>query len=82
MLLFRKSEVEIMGIIIADKATEATAEVFITALKAMSVEVRERIYEHLVQDPDLMEDLLDIAVIESRRDEPSRSFDDFIKENK
>jgi hypothetical protein len=80
--LFIKSEVMIMGITVAEKTVEATAEVFITALKAMSIEVRERIYEHLVQDPDLMEDLLDIALIENRRDEPSRSFDEFVKEIK
>ncbi|MCB1325691.1 MAG: hypothetical protein H7A21_13800 [Spirochaetales bacterium] len=51
---------------------EATAEVFITAFKALPQESRDRFLAYLAQDPELLEDLMDLAVIEQRRSEPSR----------
>lgn len=63
-----------------ETAAEATAEIFMTALKALPERTRERIYEHLARDPELMEDLLDTALIESRRDEPTRPLEDVLKE--
>ena len=63
-----------------ETAAEATAEIFMTALKALPERTRERIYEHLARDPELMEDLLDTALIESRRGEPARPLEDVLKE--
>jgi len=59
---------------------EATAKIFMTALKALPERTRERIYEHLAKDPELIEDLLDTALIESRRDEPGRPLEEVLKE--
>lgn len=60
--------------------TEATATVFLTALRALPEAARNRIFAELARDSDLMEDLLDIAVIEERRAEPSRSFSEALQQ--
>ncbi len=52
--------------------TQATAEVFWTAFIHMSASERRAFLERLIADPDLREDLLDAAVMEERRGEPSR----------
>lgn len=53
------------------QATEATAEVFLTAFQALSQDARDIFLSHLAKDRELMEDLMDIALIEERRSEPS-----------
>lgn len=63
-----------------ETAAEATAEIFMTAFKALPERTRERIYEHLARDPELMEDLLDTALIESRRNEQGRPLEEVLKE--
>jgi DNA-binding transcriptional ArsR family regulator len=68
------------GAIPEETAAEATAEVFMTALKALPERTRERIFEQLAKEPELMEDLLDTAIIESRRSEPARPLEDVLKE--
>ena len=51
---------------------QATAEVFWTAFMAMSAEVRKAFLERLIASPRIREDLLDAAVIEERKREPTR----------
>jgi hypothetical protein len=51
---------------------QATAEVFWTAFMAMSEKERRAFLERLIADPALREDLLDAALIEERRHEPTR----------
>jgi hypothetical protein len=53
-------------------STQATAEVFWTAFLAMSPKERQAFLERLIADRGLREDLLDAAVIEERRGEPTR----------
>jgi len=59
---------------------EATAEVFLTAFKSLSKKEKDIFLTKLAEDKELFEDLMDIAAIEYRRNEPSRSFDEFLKE--
>ena len=56
--------------------TEATAEVFWTAFRALSKKERAAIVERLLKDEEFMEDLMDIAILEERKNEPSRSLDE------
>ena len=58
-------------------ATQATAEVFWTAFRALSKKEREAVVERLLRDREFMEDLLDIVILEQRQNEPSRSLDEY-----
>ena len=53
------------------QAIEARAEVFLMALRSLPQKEREQILAQLMRDPDLREDLLDIAVYQLRKDETS-----------
>jgi hypothetical protein len=57
---------------------EATAEVFWTAFMAMSGDERRAFLERLVSDPRLREDLLDAALVEERKHEPTKPLDDVL----
>ena len=52
--------------------TEATAEVFWTALKALPRKERQAVLRRMIQDERLRHDLMDMALIENRRAEPVR----------
>ena len=60
------------------KTTQATAEVFWTAFMAMAEEERGAFLERLIADPQLREDLLDAALIEERRGEPTRPLEEVL----
>ena len=49
------------------KASQATAEVFFTAFKSLKDAEREAFIEKVVSDPQLREDLIDIALIEEAK---------------
>lgn len=57
---------------------QATAEVFWTAFKTLPKAAQEDFMARLASDPNLREDLLDLAVIEKRRHEKSRPFADYV----
>jgi hypothetical protein len=61
-------------------ATEATAEVFLTALRALPKEQRQTVLERITEDEEFREDLLDLTVFADRRNEPSRPFRDYLAE--
>lgn len=62
-------------------ATKAvTAEAFWMAFQALSIPEQRAVIERLLQDKDFREDLLDIALIERRRDEPSRLLREYLAE--
>lgn len=50
--------------------TQATAEVFWSAFNVLPVEEKRAVIQHIVQDDNLRQDLMDLSVIEERRDEP------------
>ena len=60
--------------------TEAVAEVVLTAIRSLPKAERDRVLRGLVKDRNLRRDLIDLATIEERRDEPSRPFRDYLKE--
>jgi hypothetical protein len=55
-------------------ATEATAEIFVTAFKSLKRRECEAILEHLLADEELSEDLADTLNLEARRHQPRESF--------
>ncbi len=59
-------------------SAEATAEVFWTAFLSMSAKERKAFLERLIAEPRLREDLLDAALIEERRGEPTRPLDEVL----
>jgi hypothetical protein len=59
-------------------AAQATAEVFWTAFQALSKHERDAFLEKLFNDRTLKEDLIDLAILEQRADEPSRSLTDYL----
>jgi len=56
------------------------AEVFLMALNSLSKAEREAVISHLLEDPQLREDILDIALIQQRKSEPSRPFREYLAE--
>ena len=61
---------------------EAKAEVFLMAFKSMSKKERQSVIERLLKEKEFMEDLIDIVILEQRRNEPSRPLDDYLAEKK
>jgi len=61
-------------------APEATANVFLTALRALPKKDREAVLAEIANDEDLREDLFDLALIAERRKEPSRPFRRYLSE--
>lgn len=61
---------------------ESRAEVFLIALQSLSKAEREAVIARLLEDPGLREDILDLALIQQRRGEPSRPFRDYLAEKK
>lgn len=57
-----------------------TAEAFWMAFQALSIPEKRAVIERLLQDGDFREDLVDIALIEKRRDEPSRPLREYLAE--
>jgi hypothetical protein len=61
-------------------ATEAKAEVFWMAFKGMPKKERQYVIERLLKDTEFMEDLIDIAIFEQRREEPTRPLENYLAE--
>ena len=60
--------------------TEATAEVFWIAFRGLPRPERRAVIERMLQDKSLRRDLMDLAVIESRQDEPARPLRQYLQE--
>ncbi len=52
--------------------TQATTEVFWTAFNVLPVEEKRAVIQRIVQDENLRQDLMDLSVIEERRNEQGR----------
>ena len=57
-----------------------SASEVIANIKALPAQERERVFEFLVSDRELREDLEDSLLLESRRDEPSRPLEDVLRD--
>lgn len=64
------------------KAIESRAEVYLMALYSLSKTERREVVAHLLEDVELREDILDLAVIQQRKGESSRPFRDYVSEKK
>jgi hypothetical protein len=62
--------------------SQATAEIFLTALKALPKREQNAVLAGIAQDKELREDLLDLTLIAKRRGEPSRPFRQYLVERK
>lgn len=64
------------------RTVESRAEVYLMALQSLSEAEREAVITRLLDDPQLREDILDLAVIRQRQGEPSRPFTEYLAERK
>ncbi len=64
------------------KAQAATADVFLTALKALPKPERDAVLVRIARDKAFARDILDLALIAKRRGEPSRPFRRYLSERK
>lgn len=62
------------------KAIESRAEVYLMALQSLSKAERKAVIARLLEDQELREDILDLALIRQRQGEPSRSFSGYLAE--
>ncbi len=62
------------------KTKGATAEIFLTAFKTLPKKEKDIFLAEILKDRKLREDLIDIAIAESRVKDKSRPFRDFLKE--
>lgn len=60
--------------------SQATAEVFATAFRALPKKERQTVLALITDDKEVREDILDLTVFAERRDEPSRPFREFLAE--
>ncbi|MBM3150949.1 MAG: hypothetical protein FJZ96_01880 [Chloroflexi bacterium] len=60
--------------------TQATAEVFWTAFKVLPLEEKRAVLQRIIRDENLRRDLMDLSIIEERRNEPGRPLRDYLKE--
>ena len=61
---------------------QATAEIFWTAFKALPRKEQSVFLSKLFSDNKVSEDLIDLAIWAKRRHEPSRPFNDYLRERK
>ncbi len=61
---------------------QATAEVFLTALKGLPRKDRDAVITKIAMDKNFARDILDLATITSRRKEPAWKFRDTSKAKK
>ncbi len=64
------------------KAVESRAEVYVIALQSLSKSEKEAVIARLLEDPELREDIIDLAVIRQSQGEPSRPFREYLADKK
>lgn len=62
------------------KAQAATADVFLTALRALPKPERDAVLVRIARDKAFARDILDLALIAERRGEPSQPFRKYLSE--
>jgi hypothetical protein len=60
--------------------SQATAEAFLTALRALPADERQAVLARIAEDEEWQEDLKDLAVFCQRRNESSRPFRELLEE--
>lgn len=64
------------------RAQGATAEVFLTAFKTLTKKEQDIFLSEVLKDKKIREDMIDIAIAQSRLGDKGRSFRDFLKTQK
>jgi len=64
------------------EADQSTANVFVTALAALSDKARRLVIMELLEDKSLREEVEAALLWEARKDEPRRPFREYLAENK
>ncbi|GJQ51347.1 MAG: hypothetical protein HKUEN02_01940 [Anaerolineaceae bacterium] len=59
--------------------TQATAEVFWTAFRVLPAEEKRAVLQRIIRDENLRRDLMDLSIIEERRNEPGRPLREYLK---
>lgn len=60
--------------------SEAKTEIFWIAFKSLPKKERQSFVEKLLKDSEFAEDLIDIAILKQRKNEPSRLLEDYLIE--
>lgn len=60
------------------KTVESRAEVYVMALESLSKAEKKAIIARLLEDAELREDVLDVALMRARTCEPSRPFREYL----
>lgn len=60
------------------KAVKSRAEIYLMALQSLPKAEKEAVLARLLEDATLREDILDLALIQQRREEPSRLFREYM----
>ncbi len=63
-------------------SSEAKAEIFFTAFKTLPKKDKRVVIEKILQNKEFRKDLIDTVLIEQRKNEPSISLDDYLKDRK
>ncbi|MCG3129576.1 MAG: hypothetical protein FLDDKLPJ_00310 [Phycisphaerae bacterium] len=61
---------------------QATADVFVTALRALRKADRDAVLVQIARDKEFAQDVLDLALMTTRRKEPSRPFREYLAARK
>jgi len=64
------------------KTVESRAEIYVMAIQSLSKAEKEAVIARLLEDPQLREDILDLAVIKQRQGEPSKPFREYLADRK
>ncbi len=60
------------------KAAQSRAEVYLMALQSLSKAEKKAVITRLLEDDNLREDILDLALIQQRQGESSRPFGEYL----
>ncbi len=64
------------------EVVESRAEVYLMAIRSLSKPERDMVIARLLEDTELREDILDLAIMQQRQKEPSRPFREYLAERK
>ncbi|MBX3179430.1 MAG: hypothetical protein KF886_18900 [Candidatus Hydrogenedentes bacterium] len=63
-------------------SSETTAEGFVAILKALSKADQDAVLARIACDEEFGQDLIDLATIEARKDEPERPFREYLEQKR
>ncbi len=64
----------------SENGRESRAEVYLKALYSLSKADREAVITKILEAPDLLEEVIDIALLKQRQGDESRPFEEYLAE--